>query len=147
MLEPIVSCDVERIIRTLAGVANGLKLGADAALIRETAHRSGYSCETIQLVIGLCAIYWGRVEWEGLQFHYKNDLVVKADQGQSVHIQDLASWEPYLAVQEAISTIKTNWLGHFSRKYSTESAEIRRLLPCIGIPELDNPKITIVSMN
>jgi hypothetical protein len=144
VLESIETCDVERIVKTLVGVANGLDVGNDSALIRETANRSGFSCESVQLVIGLCAIFWGRAELEGFEFHFKNELIVRQVGGASTYVVDLASWEPYLAVASLFSLVKIDWLTHFTRTYSTEYAEVLISMPCLGIPAISRPMITIV---
>ncbi len=143
VLDSLTKCDVERLLKALAGVANGLNVGNDSALIRETANRSGYSCEAVQLVIGLCAIFWGRAQLEGLEFHFKSQLIVRQDEATSVI--DLASWEPYLAVSSLFSVINSDWLNHFSRTYSTEYAQIFDSMPCVGTPDINSPIITIAT--
>lgn len=142
-MEPLSPTDVVKLINALVGVANGLNVGSDTELIRETERRSGFRKRSIELVIGLCAIYWGRAILEDLEFEFSDMLnIVLSDEQQTQRIR-LGSWNTYQAVRENTRQITSDWLDHFAKTYSTEYAEVLNRMPIIGEIDLNDPVIRV----
>ena len=145
MLENLSKSDTEVIIRSLATVAKGLQIGNDSALIRETAKKSDFTKESVQLVIGLCAIFWGRAELEDLEFRFSNELTLRFSNGEPTQRRDLNSYCSYKAVAQHVSTLDPELLIHFAKTLSSEYAEVLNAMPIIGEIELRGPEIKIKS--
>lgn len=142
-LDDLDASETERLIREMIKLKNGMTPGNFDCYISEIEKRS-FSRPTIQFMIGLCAIFWGRESYDGMDFQFHDELHVIS--GEETTIYPLSTLLAYSIVQQHSSELGWDWLKSMINEYSSEYAELRSRFdagPIIGEIELANPTIRV----
>jgi len=142
-LNDLTASEAERLIGEMAKLRNGMAVGNFECYLRELEKQS-FSRPAIQFIIGLCAIFWGRASFEGMDFEFQDELLIVA--GDKCTTRSLVALPAYSIVEKQCSKLGSQWLNAMSREYSSECAELATRFdagPIIGEIELANPTIRV----
>ncbi|MDB2687121.1 hypothetical protein N9Y42_07895 [Mariniblastus sp.] len=139
LLDDIDESEAERLIAEMIKLKNGVAVGNFQCYVQELEKRS-FSRPVIQFMIGLCAIFWGRVSYDGADFDFQDELhVISGDSSSTCSLSKLPA---YSVVEQHCYKIGCDWLDRMIAEYSSETAELRSRFdagPIIGEVELANP--------
>jgi len=142
-LDDLTVSEAERLIGEMAKLKNGMAVGNFECYVRELEKRS-FSRPTIQFMLGLCAIFWGRASYDGMDFQFHDELQIVS--GDECTTRSLIALPAYSIVEQHFSDLGSQWLNAITLEYSSEYAELSARFdagPIIGEIELANPTIHV----
>lgn len=138
----ISPAEIDEFFNAFDRVAKGMAVGNYAVLFCELEKRS-CSRPTIDILIGLCGICYGRIMMDKMEFDFSDELEIACAAENKSHRISLQTWDIDQLIKEHIFAVDIDWCYSFANTYSNEYREVCSGKAFIGHPKIQNPVIII----